>query len=190
MGCNTAHKQAQGKLFTVELFALVTYLKGSKSLKGMQSMTNLKNLLFVAAFLAIGFSVQAEEAKHEAGHEQSSEKHGKPDFFPKKQADPNKAPHLGMAELLEPKALSPVSGTTVTLKWKAVVGADSYRVQVATDPNFKWLVSQQDFHKETSLQVNDLKSGQHYYWRVYAWKQDADPSWMSGFASASSFEVK
>jgi hypothetical protein len=156
----------------------------------MQSMTNLKNLLFVAAFLVVGLNVQAEEAKHEAGHEQTAEGHGKPDFFPKKQADASKALHLGMPELLEPKALSPVSGTSVTLKWKAVTGADSYRVQVATDPNFKWLVSQQDFHKDTSFQVNDLKSGQQYFWRVYAWNEGADPSWMSGFASASSFEVK
>ena len=152
-------------------------------------MTNLKNLLFVAAFLIVGLSVQAEEA-HEGAKAEAAEHHEKPQLFPKKQADKSKATRLGMAELLEPKALAPVAGTSVTLKWKAVDGADSYRVQVATDPNFKWLISQQDFYKDTTLQVNDLQSGQHYFWRVYAWKSDADPSWTSGFASSSSFEVK
>ncbi|MGZ5278403.1 MAG: fibronectin type III domain-containing protein [Pseudobdellovibrionaceae bacterium] len=152
-------------------------------------MTNFKNLIFVLGFLVVGLHVQAEEA---TTHETAG-KHGKkPDLFPKKEADKTKATRVPTVELLEPKALSTVSGTSTTLKWKAVEGADSYRVQVATDPNFKWLVDKAtvDFVKETSLQINDLQPGQQYFWRVYAWKHDADPSWSSSFEAASSFDVK
>jgi len=155
----------------------------------MQSMTKITNLLFVLSFLVVGLHVQAEEA---TTHEAAGKHAKKPDFFPTKQADKTKATRVATVELLEPKALSTVSGTSTTLKWKAVEGADSYRVQVATDPNFKWLVDKAsaDFVKENSLQINDLQPGQHYFWRVYAWKLDADPSWSSSFGAMSSFVVK
>jgi hypothetical protein len=152
-------------------------------------MTNLKNLLLALAFLVVGGTIHAAEEAHHEGSGAAEEAH-KPDFFPKKQADKSKATRLPMAELIEPKALAVVTGTSVTLKWKAVEGAESYRVQVATDPNFKWLVTQQDFHKETSLQVNDLKAGEHYFWRVYAVNTQEDPGWTSSFSSMSSFAVK
>ncbi len=154
-------------------------------------MTTFKNLLFVLGFLVVGLHVRAEEPKEEPKH-MTEENHEKPDFFPKKQADKSKATRLPMVELLEPKALSTVTGTSVTLKWKAVPGAESYRVQVATDPNFKWLVEgpTKDFVKETSIQVSDLKPGLHYFWRVYAWNTAADAGWTSSFANMSSFAVK
>lgn len=157
-------------------------------------MTNLKTLLktLVAtlAFILIpaaSMAVSDDAAKETGTPSAHQEKH---EFFPKKPADKSRATRLATAELLEPKALSAVTGTSVTLKWKAVEGADVYRLQVATDPNFKWLVSQQDFVKDTSFQVNDLKAGEHYFWRIYAWNTQADPSWMSSYSSVSSFSVK
>ncbi len=159
-------------------------------------MTNLKTLFLALTLLVVGLHAQANdheaaaEGSHESAEASHESNHHNTNFFPKKQADKTKASRLAQVELLEPKALSSVSGTSVTLKWKAVEGADNYRVQVATDPNFKWLVTQKDFLKETSLQVDGLQAGNHYFWRVYPWKDDNDPSWMSGFGNWSSFEVQ
>jgi len=111
-------------------------------------------------------------------------------FFPKKEANRALATRPSAPELLEPKALSQVTGTQVTLQWKAVENADSYRLQVATDPNFKWLLEQRDSYPETSFNLTGLEAGKHYYWRVYAWKNNQEPGSTSSFSSVSSFEVK
>lgn len=78
-----------------------------------------------------------------AAHKESHSRN----LFPKPEADKSKTTRPGKVTLLEPKALSSVQGNQVTLKWKEATDADSYRVQVATDPNFKWLVANEDFYK-------------------------------------------
>lgn len=116
--------------------------------------------------------------------------HHNTNFFPKPQPNKEAATRAPMVELVSPKALSKVSGGQVTLKWKTVEGADAYRVQVATDPNFKWLVKQEDFYKDTSLDLTGLEAGKHYFWRVYAWRTGSDKGWLSSFAKFSSFETQ
>lgn len=142
-------------------------------------MKIFKTLLFAVVFVSL--SAVANEQEH-------GER--KADFFPKKVADKSLSTRPAQVELLEPKALSTVTGNQVTLKWKPVETAESYRLQVATDPNFKWLVTQQDFIKDTSFNVTGLESGRHYFWRVYAWKTNNESGHTSSFANFSSFEVK
>lgn len=125
-----------------------------------------------------------------AGGGDQQKGHRKNDFFPKKPADKALSARPASAELLEPKAFSVVTGNQVTLKWQAAQGADSYRVQVATDPNFKWLVAAQDFVKETSFQVTGLQPGQQYFWRIYGMKPENETGFSSSFPSVSSFETK
>ena len=110
--------------------------------------------------------------------------------MPQPVKDSSKSTLPGKVELVEPKAFATVSGTTVELQWKAAEGATSYRVQVAKDPNFKWLVNQQDFVKDTKLSVSGLEAGTEYHWRVFPWAKDNDPNWTSGFATRSTFTVK
>lgn len=150
-------------------------------------MKTLQNLLFIFIFtmLAGGMahSAEGEKSAQHKGQRQN-------DFYPKQPADKRLSDRPGQVELLEPKALSQVSGTQVTLKWKPTPNAESYRVQVATDPNFKWLMLQKDFYQNTSLDVPRLESGKKYFWRVYAWKPGNDSGYTSSFSSMSSFEVK
>lgn len=154
-------------------------------------MNNVKTFTLALSFLSVlSFGMaranepttQTTPAAHESNHHNTN-------FFPKKQANREKTVRPGMVELLEPKALAKISGGQVTLKWNEIAGADSYRVQVATDPNFKWLVKQEDFFKGNSYQVTGLEAGKHYFWRVYAWRTGNDPGWMSSFAKFSSFEA-
>ena len=112
------------------------------------------------------------------------------DFFPPKEANKELTTRPGKVELLEPGALSQVSGTEVTLKWKPAENAESYKVQVATDPNFKWIVSQVEFHKDTTFKVSGLESGKHYFWRVFGKKPGNEATYSNGFGTFSSFEVK
>ena len=159
-------------------------------------MSNSKKLAIAGLFITLAFlaSSQANEepatAEHKAEHK--TEHHGehKPDFFPTKQANKEVTARPEKVTLLEPKALSQVSGNQVTLKWKEAAQADSYRVQVATDPNFKWLVTNEDFYKATSYELKGLESGKHYFWRVYAFKSENDPGYLSSYSNLSSFEVK
>ena len=142
-------------------------------------MKIFNHLLF--AFVFVSLSAFANEQEH-GEH--------KPDFFPKKQADKTLSARPAVPQLLEPKALSLVSGGQVSLKWAPVETAESYRLQVATDPNFKWLVTQQDFYKNTSFDLTGLEAGKHYFWRVYAWKTNNEPGFTSSFPAASSFDAK
>lgn len=147
--------------------------------------------LMILISLTSASGALAESGGHaETGHKENTKESKSRNLFPKPEADKSKTARMPKVTLLEPKALSTVQGAQVTLKWQEAAGADSYRVQVATDPNFKWLVANEDFYQGTSYEVKGLEAGKHYFWRVYAWKSDNDPSYMSGFADFSSFETK
>ncbi len=140
--------------------------------------------IFTQLLFAIVFTSLA------AGAAGGGEGEHRAEFYPKKQ--PNKVLSSRPAQpvLMEPKALSVVTGNQVTLKWQAVENADSYRVQVATDGNFKWLVTQQDFYKDTSFNVTGLESGKTYFWRIYALNPKNEAGFSSSFSTFSSFKVK
>jgi hypothetical protein len=111
-------------------------------------------------------------------------------LFPQPQADANKTTKPGAVKLVEPKNFSAHIGDKALLKWEAVELADLYYVQVAKDPNFKWLIAENVASKETQIEVAGLEKGKHYYWRVLGYKSSNDPSYMKGPWSTSMFETK
>lgn len=70
--------------------------------------------------------------------------------------------------LLSPDFMQQVSAAKVQLKWKDVADAPEYHLQVATDPNFKWLTLDQNNIKENTFEVTGLEAGKTYFWRVAA----------------------
>jgi hypothetical protein len=88
-------------------------------------------------------------------------------------------------KLESPAYFAKVSASEVTLKWSAVEGADFYHLQLATDPNFKWLVANEFAVKDTSFQAKGLEAGKHYYWRVLSVKDNnAQTHRKSAFATS------
>jgi hypothetical protein len=89
-----------------------------------------------------------------------------------------------------PKNLDPAPfaqvGTNVVLKWGASEGANQYHLQVATDPNFKWLVYNGETETNTSYALSGLEAGKFYYWRVWSKKSNNDPTYMKSAAFARS----
>lgn len=104
-------------------------------------------------------------------------------LFPPKKPELGKGTEPAKTTLEAPAYFAKIDGNEVTLKWKAVDGADQYHLQVATDPNFKWLVTNEYFLTNTTYQQKDLKPGLHYFWRVNAVAKDNAPTHRkSGFA--------
>jgi hypothetical protein len=91
-------------------------------------------------------------------------------------------------ELKSPEALSKVTGTNVLLEWTPSEGAETYHIQVAKDPAFKWIIQENHSVKSTSFQATNLPKGQ-IFWRVAAQKPgNMAAHWKSVFTS-SSFEI-
>jgi hypothetical protein len=153
-------------------------------------MSNSKKLAIAGLFITLAFAASSRANEEAAEGEHKVHLEHKNDFFPKKPANKELSARPEAVTLLEPKALSQVSGNQVTLKWKEAARSDSYRIQVATDPNFKWLVANEDFYKGTSYDLKGLEAGKHYFWRVYAFRPSNDHSYISSFSNLSSFEVK
>ncbi len=110
-------------------------------------------------------------------------------LFPPKQPAHERAHVPGKTTLEAPAFFEKVASNQVALKWKPVEGADQYHLQIATDPNFKWLVTNEYTLKDTTFQVANLETGKHYYWRVNAVKEDNEPTHRkSGFVT-SMFET-
>lgn len=143
-------------------------------------------------------SLAAEEAHTDADHQEETHHaeggHGSDHHatigVPQPQADLEKSRLPGKIELLEPKALVQVSGTEALLKWKPVEGAEVYHVQVAKDPRFKWLVSENHNVNGDSYSVSGLEPGQQYFWRVAGRRPGNIAGWTKGLYSSSSFETK
>lgn len=88
-------------------------------------------------------------------------------LFPEKQKITKLSTRPTMVDLTSPKFLALVTGAA-KLEWKEVKGANAYHLQVATDPNFKWLVLNEYAVKSTSYEVAKTEIGLKYYWRVAA----------------------
>lgn len=138
----------------------------------------LKTLVILTTSSLIGFSAVAAEG---GGHHEIG--------FPQPVPEKAKAKRPAQPELLEPKALSKISGSSATLKWAPVENASVYVVQVATDPNFKWLITNNSAVSETSLQLSGLEAGKMYFWRVAASIPSNTASYTQGVFKASSFET-
>lgn len=149
-------------------------------------MKILVSVLAFALTLALTSTSVAEEAQG-GGHGNLPEKMNS--LFPQPQAQPAKREVPGKPDLASPAFNTLVSRDKTSLQWKQVSGADEYHVQVATDPNFKWLVAE-DFHvKATSFEATGLTAGTKYYWRVAAVNSKNWSTFRKGFYSMSSFQT-
>lgn len=86
------------------------------------------------------------------------------------------APKLGISVLTAPANNSKdVNPKEVTLKWVSVTGADGYRYQVSTDPNFGSFISGDV--TEESATLPELDENTLYFWRVRTKKANAHGDW-------------
>ena len=96
----------------------------------------MKFLVAAVAFVAtIGLTTQtlANEKEENIPQKMNS-------LYPTKQANLAMAVRPAIVELKSPAFLSTVGAGSVKLEWTASSGSEQYHLQVATDPNFKWLV--------------------------------------------------
>jgi hypothetical protein len=148
----------------------------------------MKILVSVFAFvLSLSFNSLASEEGH-GGHEELSKKMNS--LFPEKEANLAERTTPEKPALTNPAYFSSISGTTVKLEWKEAKDAEEYHVQVATDPNFKWLVAEDFALKTTSFEVSNLEAGKHYYWRVASVKPNNWKTFRKSFFATSMFETQ
>jgi hypothetical protein len=149
-------------------------------------------LLLTFLSLTFTFAAFANAPEHKASHANThaSQSGANLNLFPPPQADSAKASRPNKPELTEPNFHAKITGDSVTLKWNAVDSVNAYHLQVATDPNFKWIVSESPMMSETSFQVSGLQKSTHYFWRVAAVKSENDATYMKSWFSGSEFEVQ
>jgi len=111
------------------------------------------------------------------------------ELFPAPKADLSKSARPSKPELTDPSYRARIDSENVTLKWNQVSTADAYHLQVATDPNFKWLLVNEELLKANSYDVKGLAKGHHYFWRVAALKTNNASTFMKGWYSLSTFET-
>lgn len=127
---------------------------------------------------------QNGHGQQNGGHERDNTS-----LFPPKKPNKSLSTQPPPAELLEPATMSKVGGSSVTLKWQPVAGAESYHLQVATDPNFKWLKAEENLYKKTSYELTNLEPGKHYYWRVASVNSGNNPGMTKSDFVKSMFET-
>lgn len=150
-------------------------------------MKIILSVLVFALTLSLSHRTLAEGGGHGGGHENISERMNA--LFPPKKADPKQRDLPAKTELEAPAFYAKISGGQTSLKWKAVEGADAYHLQVATDPNFKWLKVDEFFLKDTTFALSSLEPGLHYYWRVNAVKTNNEPLFRKSGFVMSMFET-
>lgn len=150
-------------------------------------------LVFILALSIVPKTLAAEQ-KAAAGHgdQDHKEKLGKTmnSLFPQKQKDSSHSTSPTVVKLTSPKFLAKVSGTSTKLEWSAAEGATSYHVQVATDPDFKWLVANELSVKGTSFEATQLEADKNYYWRVAAVKGENDSMFTKSLFVNSAFKTQ
>jgi hypothetical protein len=148
-------------------------------------------LVFVTALTLGVKSLANEQAGHgdsEAGRKQAEER-DMSTLFPQPKPDLSLGTRPEKPELEAPTFYQKVSDSKITLKWKGSAGAESYHVQVATDPNFKWLVKEEQLYKGDSLEVSGLEGSKHYFWRVAGLKPANKNGHIKGPFASSMFET-
>ncbi len=110
-------------------------------------------------------------------------------LFPEKQPLTALTTTPTTVELSSPKFLSKLSGPA-KLEWKAANGANAYHVQIAIDPNFKWLVTDEHFVKTTSFEFTNAVANTQYFWRVAAINTNNEAMFSKSNFVSSAFTVK
>lgn len=150
----------------------------------------MKTLIKCLISLTILLSLQNAFAA-DSTNDHNSEKSTHTDWnkvFPQPTPNLSKSTLPASTQLLSPEFHAKVKAGDVTLKWKAVPSV-MYHLQVATDPNFKWLVAEEKLVTFTEYTLKGAKPNQQYFWRVYTQIPDNTPSYTKGAAVKSSFET-
>lgn len=127
--------------------------------------------------------------KHDEHDDHSALANRMNSLFPEKQQQTELSKRPSAVELITPKFMSRVT-SPAKLEWKESTGADAYHLQIATDPNFKWLVVNEHFVKATSFEFSKAEAGQKYFWRVAAESTKNDAMFMKSNFVSSIFIVK
>lgn len=141
-------------------------------------------------------ATHAEKSEHKAaGHGEAADHHSElatrmNSLFPEKQKDPIVGSRPEITKLTAPKFLSKVAAGSVKLEWTAVENTTNYHVQVATDPNFKWLVANNTNVQGTSFEAANLEAGKRYFWRVASVKSDNISMFTKSIFVSSAFDTK
>ncbi len=148
------------------------------------------SLIVFALTLAVTAPVLANEG-HSGPNHHSKEELGEKmnSLFPEKQMKAESQTIPAKPELSSPEYFAAVKGDSVTLKWKEAKDAQEYHVQVATDPNFKWLVVEDHHVKATTFDVTKLEAGKHYFWRVASVRPDNWKTFRKSYFATSMFET-
>lgn len=145
----------------------------------------IKSLVILFSLLTLSLAHAGDTAPHGEG----KAKHDPGSLFPQPKPNKVKSTLPKKTTLSEPAFMTKVSGGKVTLKWTAIPGIENYHLQIATDPNFKWLKVDNQFHKSTSYDLTELEAGKSYYWRVAGVKNSNDSMYIKGDYESSMFEV-
>jgi hypothetical protein len=172
-----------------ELKTLDLYAKGIFMIRTLLfSIAASICLVATMAFANESSEAPAHKAEHKSLVEEKKSKTAT-NFFPKKEADKSLATRPAAPELVEPLFMTNVTNGAVTLKWKEVPGSTNYHLQLATDPNFKWLVVNETLFTGTYFEAKNLEAGKHYYWRVAAQKGTNEPAYTKSAFNKSMFET-
>jgi hypothetical protein len=109
-------------------------------------------------------------------------------LFPGKEKNAALATAPAAVNTVEPKFLAVVPAGKVKLQWSDAK-APEYHLQVATDPNFKWLVVNEKFVKGTSFEVT-AEAGKKYFWRVASFNSANDSYFTKSGFTSSAFSTK
>ena len=129
-----------------------------------------------------------KEEAHAKGHGDLNAKMNS--LFPAKQQNAELTLRPSIADIKSPAFLSTVTQGNVKLEWAASYGATDYHLQVATDPNFKWLVVNEKFVKATNYNFTQAEPGHRYFWRVAGFKSGNNSSFTKSNFASSAFNVK
>ncbi len=110
-------------------------------------------------------------------------------LFPERQKNAIQSERPLVVKLTAPQFLAKISGTAAKLEWSVVQGATHYHVQVATDPNFKWLVANDYWVKTNSFNATSLEPDRKYYWRVASIKDTNDAMFTKSVFVSSLFST-
>ncbi len=147
-----------------------------------------KFLFIVVSILFITFNLSQATPEH-SKQGSSKAKHDPGSLFPQPKPNKSKTTPPLATELMEPAFMAKIAGNSVNLRWSSVAGAENYHLQIATDPNFKWLTVDNHFQKTISYDVANLVPGKTYYWRVAAVRNSNNATYIKGDFVKSMFEV-
>lgn len=146
--------------------------------------------VFFALLSSVSLFSSAGESPHGSGHELKNKAGANLNLFPEKQHDASKMAVPAKPTLIEPAYKATITGGAVTLKWNTVEGANAYHVQVATDPAFKWLVTDEWNLAANSFDQKNLQAGKSYFWRVAALRTANESGFMKGWFANNMFVAK